>query len=61
MPVDPRGVAVMTSSTAVVFSMCQACSMLLVLFPFMNEETEASVSIVQGYSAAQRRWQGQLV
>lgn len=51
----------MTSSTAVVFSMCQACSMLLVLFPFMNEETEASVSIVQGYSAAQRRWQGQLV
>lgn len=51
----------MTSSTAVVFSMCQACSMLLVLFPFMNEETEASVSIVQGYSAAQRGWQGQLV
>lgn len=32
----------MTSSTTLVFSMCQACSMLLVLFPFMNEETEAS-------------------
>lgn len=43
----------MTSSTALVFSMCQACSMLLLLFPLMNEETEASecsLALVQGYS-----------
>lgn len=46
----------MTSSTALVFSMYQACSMLLLLFPLMSEATEASecsLALVQGYSAAQ--------
>lgn len=54
----------MTSCIAVVLSTCQAFSILLLLFPFTLEETEAlegSRALIQGYTAAQRRTQSLLV